>query len=134
MAPTPKSSQKKRAPAAKKASSGEKKGLPTGRVGSLLRKGRYARRVSETATSYLTAVLSYLTTELLDAAGKTVKKNNRVNPRNINVAVRGDGELNALLRNVTISRGGVVANADAAKKEKKAKKAKKAKQAKKSSA
>ncbi|MCA9640750.1 MAG: hypothetical protein KC492_08630 [Myxococcales bacterium] len=108
MATPKKSSQKKRAPAVKKAA---KPGLaiPSGRIGSLLRRGRYARRVSKTAGVFAAAVLSYLTAELLELSSKSMKKGaTRLTPRAVNLAVRADDELSALLGNVTLSRGGVV--------------------------
>ena len=103
---TPKS-QKKRTVAKK----GGKSGLtfPTGRVGSILRKGRYAKRVSKTAGVYLTAVLSYLTAELLELSTKSMKKKtSRLTPRAVSLAVLADDELGTLLKDVTLSRGGVV--------------------------
>jgi histone H2A len=79
----------------------------------MLRKGRYARRVSASAATYLTATLEYLTAELLELSAKAVaaaKKSKRVTPRAITLAVRMDEDLGSLLQNVTISRGGVVPN------------------------
>jgi histone H2A len=116
------SQKKSRAPAAKKAAKSSLT-FPTGRVGSLLRKGRYARRVSKTAAVYLTSVLGYLTAELLDLTSKSLKKGTtRLTPRAVTLAVRADDELGSLLKNVTFSRGGVVPKVHEAL-EKKAKKA-----------
>ena len=99
------------------------------RVGSLLRKGRFAKRVSKSAGFYLAGVLSYLTHELLEVSAKSIKSGKRVTPRNLTLAVRADEELGSLLKDVTISRGGVPAGVNAAleKKQKKAKAGKKAK-------
>ena len=114
---TPKKSSRKAAGGAKKAGSkSSKAGLifPTGRIGSLLRKGRFARRVGVTAGTYLAAVLEYLTAELLELSSKVVaqskKKTTRLTPRAVTLAVRHDDDLGSLLKDVTLSRGGVVPN------------------------
>jgi histone H2A len=103
--------------------------FPSGRVGSLLRKGRFAKRVSKASTTYLAAVLSYLTRELLEVCVKGAgKKPARISPRTLTLAVRADDELGSLLKDVTISRGGVPATANAAlEKKKKVKKSKSSK-------
>jgi histone H2A len=122
---TPKSQGKKSG--AKKGSSkgsvSKKVGLvfPVGRVGSLLRKGKYSKRVGGAAPAYLTAVLEYLAAELLDLAGKNAKQNKktRLTPRAITLAVRHDEDLSNLLGNVTLSKGGVVPNVHAVLEKKK---------------
>lgn len=103
--------------------------FPVGRIGSMLRKGRYSKRVSRGAATFLAATLEYLVGESLELASKTVK-GKRVTPRALTLAIRHDADLGALLQNVTISRGGVVGSG-AAKSAKKAKKAKKSKKSKK---
>ena len=120
---TPKKSTKK--------SAGSKKSssliFPAGRVGRLLRKGRYARRVSNGAAVFLAAALEYLVGEALELSSKTVPAGSkRITPRSLTLAVRHDADLGSLLQNVTISRGGVAAS-QAAKVDKKAKKSKKSK-------
>ncbi len=40
--------------------------LPVGRVSRLLRKGKYASRIGGGAAIYLTAVLEYITAEILE--------------------------------------------------------------------
>jgi histone H2A len=119
--PSKKSAGAKKAKSAKGSSTSAKAGLifPVGRVGSLLRKGRYAKRVSASASTYLTAVLEYLTAELLELSAKAVPaKTKRVTPRAITVAVRHDDDLGSLLKDVTLSRGGIVSNVHAALKKK----------------
>ena len=137
MATPKKSATKKRAaPKAGKKNSGLI--FPTGRVGTALRKGRYAKRVSATAGVYLAAVLEYLTAELLELSTKAhnaaKKKTTRLTPRAVCLAVRNDQDLGDLLKNVTFTRGGVVPSLSKAleKKAKKAKKSKKSKSGKKS--
>ena len=112
---TPKAGNKKRSAASKKGGSrSAKAGLifPVGRVGSLLRRGQYARRVGGSSGVYLAAVLEYLTAELLEltvkAAAQNKSKSKRLTPRTLTLAVRHDDDLGALLQNVTLSRGGVV--------------------------
>ncbi|KNH04995.1 histone h2a [Perkinsela sp. CCAP 1560/4] len=101
--------------AAKKTSTISKKvGLifPVGRVRSMLKKGRYTKRVGAAAPVYLTAVLEYLTAELLELSGKVAAqhKKKRITPRAVTLAVRHDDELSQLLGNVTFSQGGVAPN------------------------
>lgn len=134
---TPKRSAPKRDPSKKSVSRSVKAGLifPVARIGSLLRKGQYASRISASAAVYAAAVLEYLTAELLelsagalgakkDKKGKNgEKKGCRITPRTITVAVRSDADLGALLKDVTISRGGVLATSSKALAGKKGKKA-----------
>ena len=126
---TPKKVSRK---AAKSTSQSKKAGLvfPVGRIGSQLRKGRYAPRVSRGASVFLTACLEYLTSEVLEVAAKAViqrNKGKRITPRALTLAVRHDADLGALLKDVTLSRGGVVPKIDKAldKKKKSGKKSKK---------
>nr|P40279.1 RecName: Full=Histone H2A [Euglena gracilis]CAA51667.1 Histone H2A [Euglena gracilis] len=86
--------------------------FPVGRTGSLLRAGRYAKRVGKGAPVYLAAVLEYLSAELLELAGNASRDNKkkRITPRFLTLAVRNDEELNKLLSGVTIASGGVLPN------------------------
>ena len=103
--------------------------FPSGRIGSMLRKGRYARRVSKSAGFYAAGVISYLAREMLEVVTKSLKgnKNVRISPRNLTLAVRADEEMGSLLQNVTISRGGVTPTDNSALEKKKKKASKKAK-------
>lgn len=78
----------------------------------MLKRGRYTKRVGAAASVYLTAVLEYLTAELLELSGKVAQqhKKKRITPRAVTLAVRHDDELSQLLGNVTFSQGGVVPN------------------------
>lgn len=126
---TPRSAKKS---GRKSGSKSAKAGLifPVGRVGSLLRRGQYARRIGASGATYLAAVLEYLTAELLELSVKVAtqnsKKPRRLNPRTVTLAVRHDDDLGALLKNVTLSRGGVVPslNKALAKKQKSGKRSK----------
>ncbi|CCW67339.1 unnamed protein product [Phytomonas sp. Hart1] len=86
--------------------------FPVGRVGSLLRRGQYAPRVGASGAVYMTAVLEYLTAELLELSVKystmSSKKRHRLSPRTLTMAVRNDADLGELLKHVTVSHGGVV--------------------------
>ena len=130
---TPRKSAKK----ASKSAGGraKKSGLvfPVGRIGSMLRKGRFSKRVSAGAAVFLAATLEYLTAETLELASKTVAKGGkRITPRALTLAIRHDADLGSLLHNVTISRGGVTGAGVAKALEKKKKASKKAKKASKS--
>jgi histone H2A len=98
--------------------------FPVGRIASQLRKGRYAARVSTSAAVYLAAVLEYTVAEILELSAKAVLqrgKSKRVTPRALTLAVRHDADLGSLLKDVTISRGGVVAKVEKALEAKKTK-------------
>lgn len=112
---TPRQSpSQRRVPHSGKTSLSERAGLtmPVARIGNMLRKGRYASRVSVSASAYLASVLEFLTAELINTASRTVlasrKKTKRITPRALTLAVRTDAELGALLRNVTLANGGVL--------------------------
>ena len=97
----------------KSTSQSKKAGLvfPVGKIGTALRKGRYAPRVSKSASVFAAATLEFLTSEVLEVAAKAVLqrgKSKRITPRALTLAVRHDADLGALLKDVTLSRGGVV--------------------------
>ena len=107
---TPRKASKK---VTKSTSQSKKAGLvfPIGKIGTALRKGRYAPRVSKSGATYLAATLEFLTSEVLEVAAKAVLqrgKSKRITPRALTLAVRHDADLGALLKDVTLSRGGVV--------------------------
>lgn len=74
--------------------------------------GRYADRIGDGAAIFLASVLEYLTSEVVELSGNAChdNKGKRIAPRHILLAVRKDDELNELLKGVTISSGGVLAN------------------------
>ena len=86
------------------------------------RKGAYAPRVSASSGIYMAAVLEYLTAELLELSTKALvaekKSAKRITPRAVLLAVRNDSDLGALLKDVTVSRGGVVPTTKASSKSK----------------
>jgi len=86
--------------------------FPVSRVGRMLKKGGFAKRVGAGAPVYLAAVLEYLVAESLELAGNCARdhKKMRIIPRHIALAVRNDEELSKYLADVTIASGGVPPN------------------------
>lgn len=84
--------------------------FPVARVHRLLKKGRYAKRLGVVAAVHVTAVMEYLTAEILELAGNAARDNkkSRIAPRHIQLAVRNDEELKILLSDITIMEGGVL--------------------------
>ena len=101
-------------PRAKPRTKSSRAGLqfPVSRMRRLLKKGLYSERVSAGTPVYLTAVLEYLTAEILELAGNAARDNKkrRIIPRHLQLAIRNDEKLNRLLSGVTITKGGVLSN------------------------
>jgi len=86
--------------------------FPVARIAKALKKGGYAKRVGSAAPVFLSAVLEYVTAEILELAGNVAKeaKKQRLVPRHLQTAIRNDEELNKYMGNVTIAGGGVMPN------------------------
>ncbi len=81
-------------------------------IDNKIRKGNYATRISTITPIYLTAVLEYLTAEILELAGTAAKENQkqRIIPRHIMLAIKNDTEFKTLLQNIIIPQTGAMPN------------------------
>jgi histone H2A len=84
--------------------------FPVGRISRFMRQGRYATRIGTGSAIYLTAVLEYVTAEVLELAGNFTRDSGRIriSPRDIMLAIRNDVELERLLQFVTIPSSGTL--------------------------
>jgi histone H2A len=84
--------------------------FPVGRINSILKKEKRTKRMSELCAPALAAGGEYLLAEILELAANVARENKttRISPRHIELAIRGDDELNRIFRHTTISEGGTM--------------------------
>ena len=98
----------KKAPMSKSVRAGLQ--FPVGRIHRFLKEQINGKnRVGVSAAVYTAAILEYLSAEVLELAGNASKelRMKRITPRHLQLAVRGDEELDALI-SATIAGGGVI--------------------------
>ncbi|XP_045412760.1 histone H2A-Bbd type 1 [Lemur catta] len=79
--------------------------FPVSRVDRLLREGHYAQRLSSVTPIFLAGILEYLTSNILELAGKEANNNRRVRitPEHVETAVNQNQQLSCLFEDDTHS-------------------------------
>ncbi|CAG9322050.1 unnamed protein product [Blepharisma stoltei] len=88
--------------------------FPVARIQNNIKKGRIADKVSLNGSVFMSAVLEYLTAEVLETAGDKCLERNKgkrrmIQPRDICLAIKDDDELNQVVsKDAVIPGGGVI--------------------------
>ena len=102
---------KGRAKGQKAVSMKEKTGVtfPIARVFRLLKKDRLNQRIAKSSAIVMTAVMEYITSEILELAGNVAvdAHKKRIVPRHISLALQQDDELAKMVSGCIIHEGGV---------------------------
>ena len=92
----------------------------SGKIGKFMKNGRFCERIGAGAPVFMSAVLEYLTGEIVELAehqlkaeqkGKGKGKKMRITPRHIMLAIRSDPELAELFHNANFCGAGTVPTA-----------------------
>ena len=86
------------------------------KIAKFCKHGRFCDRIGAGAPVYVAAVLEYITAEVLELANvkcqeeKSKKAKQRITPRHLMLAIKGDPELSGFFKDITIIGAGVVPN------------------------
>lgn len=81
--------------------------FPIARIGRSLKTTAKMKRCGESSAIYLTAVLEYITAEIMELGGNLCRdsKRKRLTPEDISAAIRGDPELAKLCAGMSVFAG-----------------------------
>ena len=81
--------------------------LPVSRINRAMKESSGAKRIGGSAPVYMTAVLEYVTSEILELAGNHTEsaKRKRVTPEDIILSIRSDEELSKLCGSISVYTG-----------------------------
>ena len=84
--------------------------LPVSRVMKMMRRDHLNERISKGAAVYMTAILEYLLSEILEGAAPQAQNSGkkRLVNRHLSLAIQQDEELNKLLAGMIVYKGGVL--------------------------
>ena len=81
--------------------------FPVARIKTMLRSMKYAERVSDTSAVCLTAILEYITVELLEWSRSAAESvgSKRIQSKHVNMALRNDTDLSSSFKKNTVIAG-----------------------------
>ncbi|XP_048191410.1 histone H2A-Bbd type 1-like [Perognathus longimembris pacificus] len=76
--------------------------FPVSRVDRLLREGNYAQRLSSLTPVFLTGILEYLVSNILELAGKEARRNGkaRITPEHVKKVIESQKQFQLFYRNI----------------------------------